>query len=49
MKKNYIAPEVARVSYATEHNVMLTGSPVPGTPGETVDSNVRFEEDWDEE
>lgn len=49
MKKNYIAPEVALVSYATEHNVMLTGSINPGKEGETVDSNVRLDADWDEE
>lgn len=49
MKKTYIAPEAATVSYAAEHNMMLSGSIKTGVEGETVDSNVRFEEDWDDE
>lgn len=49
MKKNYIAPEAALVSYAAE-TMLAVSLPVGGEKdGEVVGSNVRFDEDWDEE
>lgn len=49
MKKNYIAPEAALVNYAAESMLALSLDIKEGTDGETIGSNVRFEEDWDEE
>lgn len=49
MKKTYIAPEAALVNYAAETMLALSLPVKPGVEGETVDSNVRYEEDWDDE
>lgn len=49
MKKTYIAPEAALVNFAAE--TMLALSPAFGgeKDGQEAGSNVRFDEDWDEE
>lgn len=49
MKKNYIAPEAALVSYAAESMMALSLNVTEGTAGEVAGSNVHFDEDWDEE
>ncbi|MDO4211320.1 MAG: hypothetical protein Q4D23_06355 [Bacteroidales bacterium] len=48
MKKNYIAPEAALVNYAAESMLALSLDYKDGSDT-SVGSNVRFEEDWDEE
>lgn len=51
MKKNYIAPEAALVSYAAESMMAISLIITPGTSGEVAGSNyfVDFEDEWDEE
>lgn len=46
--KKYIAPEAAIVNLAAESMLAVSLEVKPGVSGEVADSNVRFEEDWED-
>lgn len=48
MKKNYIAPETTLVNYAAQNMLAISLEVKSGVEGETADSNVRLEEDWED-